>query len=130
MPALVEVAAAQPPAKPQPTSVSFFESRVLVGLVTDGVALLRHDLGPQIAQIGGKWLMSLVDLATCRMTAWTRSTNRWLLDRNEPFVAICRDDSRGRSLAQCVGCSCQLSIKWHPPTLDDGPYHSTRVPRV
>jgi hypothetical protein len=53
----------------EPPGSRSLEERVTAALVTRGIALAQRNLGLQIEQIGGMWLVSLVDLTTGRAEA-------------------------------------------------------------
>jgi hypothetical protein len=66
---LAPSASAQAPSQVESVAGPFLEKRVSDELATEGVVLSRGNLELHIEQIGGKWLVSLVDLAAGRMAA-------------------------------------------------------------
>ncbi len=75
---LASGAAAQAPgaapaaAAVEPATAAFLEKRVPEELATEGVVLSRNQLGLKLEQVGDKWLVSLIDLGTDRVSASTK----------------------------------------------------------
>ncbi|MBC7977289.1 MAG: hypothetical protein H7138_20120 [Myxococcales bacterium] len=65
-------AEAQTPAPAEPATAAFLEKRVPEELATEGVVLSRNQLGLKLEQVGDKWLVSLIDLGTDRVSASTK----------------------------------------------------------
>src|SRR5689334_7109857 len=85
--ALARAAAAQPSQPVEPSSAPSLDDRVTAELARRGVDLLRRQLAVRIEPLADRWLVSLVDLTTGRVVAWSK-VEPLPLDRNVAVRAL------------------------------------------